>query len=156
MGIVGIALVLVVFGCICGLVSVPQLAMRNGAKREERAERRAREELPVAARSFADQVVEAARTRSGPDDAALWDITQHPRCCDSVRVWVAGRAPDLTLVVYTRAPYGVLFGTADVDACFRLAFHDLGGPAARYDLDPADPCPTGLPLVSPNPSPSVS
>lgn len=142
--------------CVVGALFAVSSAPRDKTEQAAREERQARDELPASARSFADQVIGAAHGRSGPNDAALYDLATHPRDRCNAAVWVVARVPDLTLIVRIWSAYVTLFGSGHVDGCFRLAFHDLGGLAARYDMDVADPCPPGPPLQRLGPSASVT
>ncbi|WP_433335690.1 hypothetical protein [Dactylosporangium sp. CA-139066] len=140
--------------CVAGALCLLGLQLRDRNERMDRNHQRAEAELPIIARGYADDVVGAAHDRSGPDDDSLRELAARPRAAGTW-VWVITRTPDLTLVVETNSTsYTLLEGQSS--ACFRLAFHDLGGAAAGYDLEKLEECPPGLPLQFTSASPSAT
>ncbi|WP_432971305.1 hypothetical protein [Dactylosporangium sp. CA-233914] len=133
--------VLVAGACVAGVLCAIGWQWQDRSDRFERERQRAQQELPAIARHYADQVVGASRDRGGPDDARLYALTTTPDAAGAW-VWVLARTPDLTLLVQTRSSFPTMFGAGEANACFRLAFHDLGSAAAGYDFETGQ-CPAG-------------
>ncbi|MGC4769584.1 hypothetical protein ACLQ25_11455 [Micromonospora sp. DT44] len=118
-----------------GVLVTIEVGRRRLAAKSRASEAAADASVTRNARAFGDAVV--ATGDPTPSDEGLAAVAEGAQ----VEVREVRRSPDLVVILYGSAPYGTMFGRANVDACHRVTIHDLGTARAASDVERLDECP---------------